>query len=90
MLRKLERDNCENDAEIGLMKIRYDVRKKEKRKLETDVEYEGANGKKRKIDCETYEEKDEIEDAIERQVYDPVKKVFDYSKKRTTDLQENV
>ena len=72
------------------MKIRLEVKKREKYKLEHDVEIEDAEGKKRKIDCEEYdEEKEDLDDALERQVYDPVSKTFDYSKKRTTDLQEN-
>ena len=31
----------------------------------------------------------ELAEARERQVFDPVKKVFDYTKKRTTDCKEN-
>lgn len=89
-MKKLVREECERNTEIGLMKIRFEAKKREKYKLENDVEYEGVDGKKRRLDCENYDEENEdLDDAIERQVYDPVNKVFNYSKKRTTDLQEN-
>ena len=89
-LKKLDKEECERDVEVGLMKIRLEVKRREKYKLENDVEYTDADGKKRKIDCEEFdEEKEDLDDALERQVYDPVTKTFDYSRKRTTDLPEN-
>ena len=35
------------------------------------------------------QEEEVITDAKERQIYDPIKKVFDYTKRRVTDLREN-
>ena len=88
VLKKLEKEEIENDIEIGLMKARYEVEKRKKYKIETDVEYESYGNKKIKLEVDNYdEEKEDLNDAIERQVYDPLTKVFDYSRKRTTDLK---
>ena len=91
VMRRLSVESQERENEIGFSKLRYEVRKRENNKLENEVEYENTDGKMMKIekDGEIKERDDDIIDAKLRQVYDPIEKVFDYAKKRTTDLQEN-
>ena len=92
----LDEEEIERDIELGEAKLRYEIRKqKDKRELE---EYEIGEERKKKIrkTGETSnqtniekEEKDDIEEARERLIFDPTEKEFDYSKRRTTDLKEN-
>ena len=60
-----------------------DERRKKKQKLE--------NTRNKRILKERYKEyDDEIEDAESRMIFDPVDRIFDYAKRRVTDLKENV
>ena len=90
VMRRLDSEVIENDIEVGFSKARFEVKKFERNKLEADIEYENADGKKAKIEKGIEKEKeDEIMEAMERQVFNPKEKTFDYSKRRTTDLKEN-
>ena len=88
VMQRLDSEQMEREIEIGFTKMRYEIKRRERRKLEEEVEYEGLNGKKRKVDTGEDNEKALLEDAKERQIYDPIDKIFDHSKKRVTDLQE--
>ena len=92
ILKYLDEEENERDIELGLAKIRYEVRNREERKKVGNIEYEGFRNKKIKIEEDTNketEEKNKIEDAKERQVYNPIEKTFDFSKRRVTDIKEN-
>ena len=64
-----------------------------KRKEIVDVEYETVENKRIKIDAEiqdkSTEKKREIEEAKERQIYNPLEKIFDFGKRRVTYIKEN-
>ena len=87
ILKYLDEEEAERDIELGLAKVRCEVRNKEEKKKIGNVEYEGYNNKKIRIDdeCEEKEseKKERIEDAKERQVYNPIEKTFDFSKKKS-------
>ena len=96
IMKKLITTEMEHDTEMCLAKLRYEVRKIEE--LRTEIEREeaefsyGSQSKKRRLNDElTPKEREEevIKDAVERQIYDPIAKIFDYSKRRVTDLPEN-
>ena len=94
--RKLRLIEQEQDTELCLAKLRYEIKKieqwrKELEKEESEYGY-GNQTKKRRIEnkLSPKEEEDEvIKEAKDRQIFDPVKKSFNYSKRRTTDLKEN-
>ena len=90
IMRRLDSETLEHDAELGFSKARMEVKKHERNKLENDVEYENVDGKKRKIEDGLEKDmEDDMMEAMERQVFNPKEKTFDYSKRRTTDLKEN-
>ena len=94
VLKKLCLEDMEQDVEICKAKLRYEKRRRDEIIREREIyetEYgEVSNNKRRKLEI-TEEEKEEdvIRDARSRQFYDPSKRVFNYSKKRVTDLEEN-
>ena len=89
VMKRIRLEDIETEIEIGFSKIRYEIAKRKTEKLEEGIEFESLDGKKRKIEAGYDNSKESIvEEARLRQVYDPIGKTFDYSKKRVTDLQE--
>ena len=96
IMKKLKKIDMEQDIEVCLGKLRYEIRKIENLIKELEVEETefgiGSQCKRRKLNNTlTPEEEDEesMKDAKERQIYDPITRVFNYSKRRVTDLPEN-
>ena len=90
ILSKLEDETIERDIEISIAKMKYEIRRQKDMELLDSVDHEFKLDKKAKLDdnCES-EVENEINEAKERQVFDPLKKVFDFSKRRATDCVEN-
>ena len=95
-MKKLVLTDMEHDTELCLAKLRYEARKIAE--MITEIEREetefgiGSQAKKRKIENKLTPEEieeDVINEAKQRQIYDPLKRVFNYSKRRVTDLVEN-
>ena len=97
--RYLEEEEQERDIELGLAKLRYEIRRlNDKKELE---EYDMGEERKRKIrkvkdktytaDTSNYKDRDkeELEEARTRMIFEPTTKQFNYAKRRTTDLKEN-
>ena len=101
----LNEEEMERDSEIAATKMRYEIKRQKDKKLMEEVDMERIDNndnsaKRAKID-DTANENEEgvvdkekerneiIEDAQERQIFDPINKIFDYSKRRFTDLGEN-
>ena len=78
VLSKLDPVEMETDLELGFGKGRYTPL----------AEIEGKRKDEEEIDDETREKMEEQE-AICRQVFNPLEKTFDFKRKRTTDLKEN-
>ena len=93
VLKYLEDEEQERDIELGLTKLRYEARNREERKKIGNVEYEISDGKRIRLDAEIEtrerEKERELIEARERQIFDPVSKTFDFSKRRVTDMKEN-
>ena len=93
VMRELDSEEMETDTEVSLGKLRYEIRKQKERKELGNVEFEVSEGKRRKIEAEPKSEKErgkmEIGDVKERRIFDPMDKVFNFSKRRVTDLKEN-
>ena len=84
----------EHDLEIGLAKPRYEAWRIEQRIRDEEIEETnyGMNKQRKKMKIEEQqkeEEKEIIEDAKSRQIYDPLTHKFNYSKRCVTDLREN-
>ena len=89
VMTKLEDESFERKVEVGLAKLKYEIRKQKERELENAVDIED-NDNRKKIKLEEDDEKEmDKADAKSRQVFDPINKIFDYSKRRVTDLKEN-
>ena len=94
---RLDDEEMERDTEIASSKLRYEIRRKKEQELmdEIDREMHESPAKRIKIDRKEgeiekeKEKRDIIADAQERQVFNPISRQFDYSKRRVTDLQEN-
>ena len=71
-----------HDLEMGFAKLRYQLARENSEKLDEDVE------EKMKMTEEEEAILEEIE-AKSRQFFDPEDRVFDYRKKRVTDIKEN-
>ena len=96
MMKKLNTIDMEHDTEYCLAKLRYEIRKTMELQREIEIEETefgvGSLAKRRKIEKElTGEEEEEeiIAKAQQRQIYDSIGKVFNYSKRRVTYLPEN-
>ena len=70
--------------------MRYEVKKQEQIKLFEEVDYETKKEKRRKIENWNEEaNENEIEEEKERQICDPVNRIFDFSKRRAANCPEN-
>ena len=93
VLKRLNLLEMEQDIEVGIGKIRYEFRRKQELKRELEIyesEYGERASKRLKVDekiSKKEEEEEIIKDSKSRQIYDPLTKVFDYTKRRVTDLQ---
>ena len=94
VLKRLIDEDIERDIELGVTKLRYEINALEERislnkSKGGDIdENTNTNAKRARID-EKIEVEDKLTEAKSRQIFDPVRKIFDYSKRRTTDMQEN-
>ena len=90
VLSKLDDENVETDIEVSIAKLKYEIKRQEDMALMEQVDRENLTDKKMKLEdnvdgvTET-----EISEAKERQIFNPISKIFDYSRRRTTDLVEN-
>ena len=95
IMRYLDEEEAERDVELGSAKLRYELRrvKEEKEAEEYDIGEERNRKKIRTNDTDAARkvkrESNEIEDAKSRVIFDPERKIFDYTKRRVTDLKEN-
>ena len=94
VMKKLENINMEQDIELGLAKLRYEVARINKRIKEEEIEetnYGISRSRKRmKLEESSKEDEREImQDAKSRQIFDPLTFKFNYTKKCATDLKEN-
>ena len=94
VMKKLQQIEMEQDIELGLGKIRYELTRLNKKRRDEEIEETNygirRERKRMKIEERIKEEEDEImEDAKSRQIFDPITLKFNYSKKRATDLKEN-
>ena len=94
VMKKLERIDMEQDIELGMAKIRYEITRINKRIRDEEIEETNYGIKKQrkrmKIEERNAEdEKEIIENAKSRQIFDPLSYKFNYSKSCATDLQEN-
>ena len=80
-MKKLDKETTEAEIEVGLSKLRYEICQREMQQRREEIEFENSEGKKQKIERKTYEEQI-IEDAKDRQVFDPLLKRLDLAKKR--------
>ena len=94
VMKCLDEEEIERDVELAHAKLRYELRRvKEEKELE---EYEYGDERKMKqqkknIEKEIFKERDkeDLQEARSRMIFDPTKKVFDYANRRVTDLKEN-
>ena len=97
---RLDSEGMEVESEMGMAKYRFHTLKEDE--IMDDVMDENDGGdldqergapksKRRRLDQEEEKimESMELIEAESRQVYDSVRNIFDYGKKRTTDLKEN-
>ena len=91
ILKCLDEVEHERDIELGLTKLRMEARNRQEREKIGSVEYEVSDGKRIKLDAEiqSREKEREIREAKERQIYNPLEKIFDFGKRRVTDIKEN-
>ena len=97
VMERINSEDIEIEAELGLAKLRYQLMKEddiideviEEESGEEDVERKKKKRRRLNEEEEELLEKMEIIEAESRQVYDQASKTFDYTKKRTTDLKEN-
>ena len=88
--KRLDSLSMEVDKEMCMAKVRYQLQKEDLVKEIIEGE-EGGRGKRLKLSQEEETDLELMErlDAESRQIYDPIRRVFDHGKKRVTDLQEN-
>ena len=87
---RLDDESVERDIEVAAVKLKYEIRRQEEIELLEGVEYDNLTDKKIKLDESIENETEtELKEARERQVFDPINKIFDFSKRRATDCVEN-
>ena len=96
IMKRIQKIEMEQEVEVCLAKLRYEFRKIMELIREIEIEETefgvGNQCKKRKIENKLTQEEEEeetVRDAKQRQIYDPITKKFNYSKRRVTDLPEN-
>ena len=91
ILSRLEDETIERDIEVAVTKMKYEIRRQKEIELLRQVDNEASQvSKKTRYDenCDS-ETEEEVSEARERQFFDPINKIFDFSKKRATDCVEN-
>ena len=87
LLEDLKIEDLELDFEIGFGKYRYqrlgEIRDKK------EIEKTGIGDKEEEIQSPEERQKEEIQDAMTRQIFDPIDKIYDGRKLRVTDLEIN-
>ena len=90
VLTRLDDEIVENDIEVAVVKLKYEIKRMEELELMEAVEYDTLADKRMRLDESVDKAEDtELNEARERQVFDPIGKVFDFSKRRATDCVEN-
>ena len=91
--KRLKSLDMEVDKELCMAKIRYQLQKEDLiRDIEGEEGEDDKKGRKRlRLNSGEIEDLEEMErlNAEERMFFDPIKKIFDHTKKRATDLAEN-
>jgi hypothetical protein len=97
-------ENMEYEGELGNAKLRYELRRENEERLEEESTFSGANattvtfagvscpesGQEKEVSApKDLSELSAEQEARSRQFYDPEENVFDYRKKRVTDIKEN-
>ena len=85
ILDKIDDEELDFQEELGYAKLRYTLLKEEEEKLDSDDE---DDHKMTEEDDQASKELQEEIEAKSRQYYDPEKKLFNYGRKRATDLKE--
>ena len=88
---RIEDEECEFQEELGWAKLRFTLLKEEEECLDSDDDEDDLKmtPEDNPEDDQRLEELQEIIEAKSRQYFDPEEKVFNYGKKRATDLKEN-
>ena len=90
VLSKLEDESIERDIEISIAKMKYEIKRQKELELFEEVDMDIMDNKKVRFDDTVEEEtENEVNEVRERQVFDPIGKIFDFSKRRATDCVEN-
>ena len=94
VLKKLEQIDMEQDIELGLAKLRYEITRLNKRIREEEFEETnyGVKKQRRRMKIEErnkVDEKEIIGNAKSRQIFDLPTFKFNYTKWSATDLKEN-
>ena len=89
VLSRLDDDSIERDIEVGVTKMKYEIKRYEDQKLLDSVELDNSNKRLKLERNDDYEKDNELNEAKERQIFDPVNLIFDFSKRRATDCPEN-
>ena len=94
VMKKLELIDMEQDSELGLAKLRYEImrimrRIKDEEEEETNYGIKKQRKRMRIEEREREEEEEILNDAKSRQIFDPMTRRFNYAKRRVTDLSEN-
>ena len=84
---KIDDEEVDFQGELGWAKVRMTLLKEEEEKLDSE-EDEDDLGLNEEDDMED-DQLQEIAEAKSRQYYDPEAKIFNYGRKRATDLKEN-
>ena len=94
VMKRLDQLEMEQDVELGLGKLRYEITRMNKKIRDREIEETnyGIRRERKRIKLEEKQREEEeeiIEDAVSRQIFDPLTYRFNYSKRRATDLREN-
>ena len=85
----IDEEEVEFQEELGWAKLRFKLLKEEEERLDSDVEDDLMPTEDDMEEGKKFAEMEEILEAKSRQYYDPEGKIFNYGKKRATDLKEN-
>ena len=85
---KIDDEELDFQEQLGYAKQRYTLLKEEEERLDSDDDDEDDLKMTEEEDLANKNLQEEYE-AKSRQYYDPEKKIFNYGRKRATDLKEN-
>ena len=86
----IDDEEIEFQEELGWAKLRFKLLKEEEERLDSDDDEDDLTMTEDDLeDDQKFVEMEEIIEAKSRQFFDPEEKIFNYGKKRATDLKEN-